>query len=179
MSVLEKVKLYTKGLVVSIIYRIRYGKRIKMSMLNPISGLLSIKLSKDARISIGKKLRVDGPLYIKSEAELSIGNNCYFNHNCSITALRAITIGDECYFANNVVIVDHDHMVIKGHIVHDCVSEGISIGDNVWIGANTTILKGVSIGTGTIVGAGSVVTKNIPEHSIVVGVPARVVKSLL
>jgi acetyltransferase-like isoleucine patch superfamily enzyme len=52
--------------------------------------------------------------------------------------------------------------------------DGVTIGDDVWIGASATVLGGVTIGTGAIVGAGSVVTGDVPEFSIVVGNPARV-----
>lgn len=55
--------------------------------------------------------------------------------------------------------------------------EGIKIEDDVWIGANSTIVDGVTIHTGSIVGAGSVVTKDVPKYSIVAGVPAKIIKS--
>ena len=56
------------------------------------------------------------------------------------------------------------------------MKQDIVVGDDVWIGANVSILKGVTIGSGAIVGAGSVVTKDVPEHAIVAGNPARVIK---
>ena len=52
----------------------------------------------------------------------------------------------------------------------------VIIGNNVWVGANCTILKGVSIGNGAIIAAGAVVTGDVPEYTIVAGVPARVIK---
>jgi acetyltransferase-like isoleucine patch superfamily enzyme len=56
------------------------------------------------------------------------------------------------------------------------IKQSISIGDDVWIGANVTILKGVNIANGVVIGAGSVVIKDIPEYAIVVGNPARIIK---
>ena len=53
----------------------------------------------------------------------------------------------------------------------------IKIEDDVWIGSNVIILPNINIGKGSIIGAGSVVTKNIPEYSVAVGVPARVIKN--
>lgn len=53
---------------------------------------------------------------------------------------------------------------------------GITLGDDVWIGANSVILPGVTIGRGAVIGAGAVVTKDIPEYAIAVGNPARVIK---
>ena len=57
------------------------------------------------------------------------------------------------------------------------LSEGIVMGDNVWIGASSTILDGVTIGSGSIVGAGSVINKDVPPDSVVLGNPARVIKN--
>lgn len=54
----------------------------------------------------------------------------------------------------------------------------ITIGDDCWIGGNTTVMPGVTIGKGCTIGAGSVVTKDIPEFSVAVGVPAKVIKKL-
>lgn len=57
------------------------------------------------------------------------------------------------------------------------MSAPIVIGDHVWIGMNVIVLKGVTIGEGAVVSAGSVVTKDVPPHSLVAGVPAKVVKT--
>lgn len=56
-------------------------------------------------------------------------------------------------------------------------SDGICIEDDVWIGSNVTILDGVILGTGSVIAAGSVVTKNVPEYSVVAGVPARILRT--
>ena len=55
-------------------------------------------------------------------------------------------------------------------------SKGIHIGDDVWIGANISVVDGVTVGRGAVIGAGSVVKKNIPEYAVAIGNPARVVK---
>ena len=54
----------------------------------------------------------------------------------------------------------------------------ITIGDNCWFGANVTVMPGVKIGSGCVIGAGSVVTKDIPDNSLAIGVPARVIKEI-
>ena len=61
---------------------------------------------------------------------------------------------------------------------HDLIPKSIHIGNNVWIGSNSTVLAGVTIGNNAVIGAGSVVTKDIPENMIAVGSPARVIKSI-
>lgn len=159
-------------------YKILYGSRLKMSKVNSIRGGLHIELFPTARCSIGEFLMSRGPLYIKGtdNAEIKIGNHCFFNNNCSITVSDKILIGNNCLFANNLVIIDHDHAIEDGKITSNLVSKPIVIGNNVWCGANVTILKGVSIGDGAIVAAGAVVTKDVQAHSIVGGIPAKKIR---
>ena len=116
-----------------------------------------------------------GPFYIKctDKAEITIGDNCFFNHNCSLTAAENIVIGNQCMFANNFVVVDHDHDRKDGKILKELVSAPVKIGNNVWCGANVTVLKGVTIGDGAVIAAGSVVNRDVAAYSVVAGVPAR------
>jgi acetyltransferase-like isoleucine patch superfamily enzyme len=76
-------------------------------------------------------------------------------------------------------MVDHNHgMELEELIrVQKGTSSPITIGKNVWIGAKCIILQGVNIGDGAIIGAGTVITKSVPEHTIVAGVPARVLRT--
>lgn len=112
------------------------------------------------------------------DAHLQIGENCFFNHNCSITCVKDIKIGSGCNFANNVVIVDHDHAVLSNGVEKDLVSMPIIIGKYVWVGANVTILKGVTIGDGAVIAANSVVRNDVKPHTIIAGVPAKLVKEI-
>ena len=66
----------------------------------------------------------------------------------------------------------------KKRRAHLAQAKEIKIGDDVWIGANVTILPGVTIGNNVVIGAGAVVTKDIPDNSLAVGVPARVIKEI-
>ena len=111
---------------------------------------------------------------------LMIGNNVFINRYVSIICADSITIGDNCYFGSFVTICDENHGTdprsTECYGKQPLVTEAICIGANCWIGDKSTILRGVSIGPNSIVGAGSVVTKSIPNHSIVAGNPARVIK---
>lgn len=151
-----------------------------MHPINSIKGRIRIEIFLGGKVNIGKFLMTRGPMYIKCTegANLQIGNNCFFNHNCSITCAEKIIIGDNCMFANNLVIVDHDHAIKDGMISGNLKTKQVIIGNNVWVGANCAILKGVSIGNGAIIAAGAVVTGDVPEYTIVAGVPAKVIKNL-
>jgi len=92
-------------------------------------------------------------------------------------AVEHISIGDSCMIGWNVVITTatHDYKLKKMNLT--VVREPVTIGNDVWIGVNVTILPGVRIANGVVVGAGAVVTKSIEEENVVVvGNPARKIK---
>ena len=149
----------------TLFWKIRYGKKIRIQV--PIA-LEKIKIEKDkkAEIFLGNKLQNRGNLYLgcKREGKLTIGSHCFFNMNASITCMSQIEIGDYCKFGNNLVIVDHDHDTTG--CGEEFPAKPISIGSNVWVGANCVILKGVTVGDGAVIAAGSVVRKDIPANHI-------------
>ena len=107
---------------------------------------------------------------LDQKGKVKIGSNVFFNHGCSLTALEQISVGDNCIFGENVKVYDHDHgfndrnIPIKKQLynIHE-----VKIGNNVWIGSNTVILKGATIGNNVVIGAGSIIQGNIPDDSIV------------
>ena len=88
---------------------------------------------------------------------------------------EGLVIGDRVAIGPHVTILDADMHVLAGNPRRP--SAQVRIGDHVWVGINSTILKGVTIGDGAVVGANSVVTKDVPPRSLVVGVPARVIRN--
>ncbi|HMO12755.1 MAG TPA: acyltransferase [Pirellulaceae bacterium] len=114
-----------------------------------------------------------------SNSVLSIGNNNYFSNNISIVAVGSISIGCDCLIGNNALIVDSDfHGLAATQRRTKGESKPVSIGNNVWIGANVTILKGVSIGENSVIGAMSLVTGDVPPNSIFAGNPAKKIRDL-
>lgn len=98
----------------------------------------------------------------------------FINENVQITCGATIEIGKDCAIGRDVVIRSFD-----GHTIEQegyRISEPIVIENHVWIGQGAQILKGVHIGEGAIVAAGAVVTKDVPAHAVVGGVPAKVIK---
>jgi len=134
-------------------------------------------------ISIGNRTVVMSGcyLYANSKGSLRIGDDCSLNHNIYLGADDGgIHVGNHVLIGPNTVIRAANHCFSnpnqpisrQGH--HGAE---IRIQDDVWIGANCTILPGVEIGVGTIVGAGSVVNKSLPSMSVCVGTPAKKVKA--
>lgn len=114
-----------------------------------------------------------------------IGDNCGIGPYSQITGIKRIQIGNGVQTGSSILITDNAHgeanyeqLKLRPNL-RPLVSKGeVVIGNNVWIGAKTTILPGVHIGDGVIIGANSVVTKDIPPYSIVVGNPAHIIKQL-
>jgi maltose O-acetyltransferase len=114
------------------------------------------------------------------EAEIVIGNRNAFSNNISIVANGRIQIGDDCQVGDLVGIFDCDFHVLDPH--RRTLGCGdilpVTLGNNVWLGSRSMVLKGVDIGDNSVVGAMSLVTKSIPPNSLAAGVPARVIRSL-
>ncbi len=91
-----------------------------------------------------------------------------------------ITLGSNVHITDGVKFLTHDGgTLICRHIVPDLdISKPIKLGDNVYIGNNAIILPGVNIGSNVIIGAGAIVSKDIPENTVAVGIPAKVIKTL-
>jgi acetyltransferase-like isoleucine patch superfamily enzyme len=143
------------------------GKSTGVSNLTIITGDAKSMIVLDgATIGRGVKLSV-GPA-----AKLEIGDKSYITDGSQILAQNSIIIGKNCAISFGVTIMDDD-----GHgIGLPPYSAPITIEDEVWIGCNVTILKGVTIGKGSVVAAGAVVTKSCPPHSLLAGVPAKIIK---
>jgi acetyltransferase-like isoleucine patch superfamily enzyme len=106
-------------------------------------------------------------------ASIRIGNGTYLNRNVEIIAQREVTIGRDCQISWDVVIMDTDQHGFEGELP---IPKPVRLGDRVWVGCRTIILKGVTIGDEAVIGAGSVVTKDVPAGTVVAGVPARVIR---
>ena len=164
----NKIILGVKSLFTYLLLKIRYGDRIHLSVINSIKGKLKVELFPNSRLSIGSFMMTSGPQYIKclEGSNLNIGHDVFFNHNDSITCSKEIDIGNNCMIANNVVIVDHDHKLSNKGVIDGLSSAAVKIGNDVWIGANSVILKGVTIGNGAVIAAGAVVNRSVPPNEI-------------
>lgn len=113
---------------------------------------------------------------------ITIGKNASINDNCYITSCFRIEIGDNVSIAEHVSIRDYDHEFKDTTIPinkQGMYGAPVSIGDDVWIGRGVMITSGVTVGKGCVIGANAVVTKDIPDWSVAVGIPARVIRSRL
>jgi acetyltransferase-like isoleucine patch superfamily enzyme len=128
---------------------------------------------------LGKGVKISPTVFFKYPEMIQIGDHSFINHLCSVWASPGgpITIGSNVLLGPCTSIISSNHGVAQGELINTQPGrdEPISIGDDVWLGANVVVTAGVSIGNGAVVGAGAVVTANLPPMSISAGVPARVI----
>lgn len=117
------------------------------------------------------------PFYTDCGKNIHIGKHVFINMGCKFQDQGGIFIGDGALIGHNVVLATLNH-AMSPHDRGTMIPAPIHIGKNVWIGSNSTILPGVTIGDGAIVAAGAVVTRDVPENTIVGGVPARIMRHL-
>jgi acetyltransferase-like isoleucine patch superfamily enzyme len=114
------------------------------------------------------------------EGTLRIGAKSVFGAVNTINCYLDVEIGDDCIFADWIYVCDFDHrfedmsMPIRKQGI---VKSPVKIGNDCWIGEKSTVLRGVTIGDGSIVASHALVNRDVPERSIVGGVPARVLKT--
>ncbi len=107
---------------------------------------------------------------------VSIGKHCSIGQSTILYGNGGLNIGNNVMISGQCFIVASAHNHTTGDIPYSeqgYSAKGITIGDNVWIGAGAKILDGVAIGQGVIVGANSVVTRDVPDNTTVAGIPAR------
>jgi acetyltransferase-like isoleucine patch superfamily enzyme len=125
--------------------------------------------------------------------KIKIGEYCYLGENSRIWSALNVVIGNRVLISHDVNIFDslthpinakkrHEQfraVITSGHPSEiDLQESQVLIGNDVWIGCMSIILKGITIGEGAIVGAGSVVTKDVPPYTIVAGNPARLIREI-
>lgn len=146
-------------------WKLRYAGRLRMPMVQSLGVHCILRVSPEAKLSVGKETVSRGGLTLRAEkGRLVIGDKCFFNSSCCITALDEITIGDRCQFANNIVVIDHDHDYKAGWGKYR--TKPVHIGNDVWIGANCVILKGADIGDRCVIAAGSVVSGKVEAGTV-------------
>ncbi|MBE6509016.1 MAG: galactoside O-acetyltransferase [Methanobrevibacter sp.] len=147
----------------------------KLNHTEPMTEEYDLILNELLDNNIGENSRITTPFAGAAFDKIKIGNNVFINSNCLAMARGGITIEDDVMIAGNVQLLSNNHDEYERQIL---TCEEIIIKKGAWIGAGATVLPGVSIGKYAIVGAGAIVTKDVPDYSVVVGIPAKVVKTL-
>lgn len=138
--------------------------------------------------SLGKNVRLQGPIAFNYGRHTAIGDNVFANFNFTVQDDAPVTIGDRVNIGPNVTLTTAFHPLAAGErsgftvngveYPHPCYAKPIVIGNDVWIGAGAIVCGGVTVGDGAVIGAGSVVTRDIPPNCVAVGVPCRVLREI-
>jgi lipopolysaccharide O-acetyltransferase len=149
-----------------------------------IRGRKFIKISE--QLTTGRYCRIEAQPAEGKGVVLRIGKNVQINDSVHITAMKDVQIGDNVLMASKIYISDCSHGYYNGGdndsdpsskaIDRAYKTNGVNIGNNVWIGESVSILPGVTIGENAIIGANTLVNKDVPENCIAVGNPVRIVK---
>ena len=127
--------------------------------------------------ALDKSTKIQVPVYVNIGKFTRIGKNVYINHLCSMLDMGTITIGDNVLIGPKVNLLSEEHPLDpskrKALMVRPVV-----IKNGAWIGAGATILPGVTVGENSIVAAGAMVNKDVPDNTIVGGIPAKVIKNI-
>lgn len=136
-------------------------------------GFLELNSNSEINVSGNFTLHNGAHVILMPSAKLNLGSG-YINRNVKIRCFKEITIGKDVAISENVSIWDSDAHELQNNL-RDNV-QPIKIGNHVWIGMNSIILKGVEIGDGAVIAAGSIVNKNVEANSLYGGVPAKKIK---
>lgn len=117
------------------------------------------------------------PFHVNYGRHTKIGKRVFINFHCVFLDLGGITIEDDVFIAPGVSLLAEGHPV-SAESRHSLTVAPVHIRRNAWIGANATVMQGVTIGENAVIAAGAVVTRDVPDNTIVGGVPARVLKSI-
>lgn len=147
-------------------------KTFKFSPYSLFSPFTSVEIAKKGKLSLGKKIQVrsGSKIAIRKNGVVCIGDNSFLNYRCMVICHEKIIIGNGVQFGPNVLVYDHDHdfRAADGLKALKYNTSPVKIGNNVWVGANSVILRGTVIGDNCVIGAGTVVKGNYPDNSVII-----------
>jgi len=149
---------------------------------------LPVRLAGEGRIAVGSRVFIGAGCWLQALGDgdgpaLVIGDGTKIVGGSVFSAASSIRIGSKVLMARNAYIADHQHAF--SDTTRAVLDQGIErvapveIGDGAWLGENVVVGPGVTIGRGSVIGANSVVLRDVPEYSVAVGTPARVVRRLV
>ncbi|MCP2167030.1 acyltransferase [Goodfellowiella coeruleoviolacea] len=172
-------------------YLVRYWRLLRFRLANPhvvLRGMVFLGRNVEiharpgyGRLEIGRWVHIgDGNAIRCHEGSLRIGDKVVFGKDNTVNCYLDVEIGAATLVADWVYVCDFDHVTTDVHRpIKDqgIVKSPVRIGPDSWIGTKVTVLRGTRVGRGCVLGAHAVVRGDIPEYSIAVGAPARVVRN--
>jgi maltose O-acetyltransferase len=151
----------------------------RLNVTEYVFGKNAALILKELLPKAGTDIYIEPPFHCDYGYNIVTGKRVYMNVNCVILDVMEVVIGNHVLFGPGVQIYTAAHPLGSEERRKKEFAKPVKIGDDCWIGGGTIICPGVSIGNKCVIGAGSVVTKNIPDSSLAVGNPAKVIKKLV
>lgn len=167
---------------------IRATRYLPSFLINQIYPQYILRFNKKAFGHLGSNVRLGAPIYWMSPKSIYIGDNTtiWGNAKFIISSKEGkFVIKENCFVGQGLTVITNNHNVkpliemLQYEAIKNSefdINKDIIVEDDVWIGANVTILPGVNIGRGAIIGACSVVSKDIPAYAIAAGNPAKIIR---
>lgn len=177
----KKFKLYIRSfwsLIHIAFTKLFHPKGIYSALAQDLSPSAALMIRNGGKIRLDKHIHTRrGVTFEADGGEIKIGEGCFFGSGCTAASRESITIGSYTAFGPNVMIYDHDHDM-DGFSLRDerYKTAPIEIGNGVWVGANSVILRGTSLGDGCVIGAGSIVKGIYEAGSVIVQKRSETVK---
>ncbi|MBE7713167.1 MAG: sugar O-acetyltransferase [Cyanobacteria bacterium SIG26] len=151
----------------------------KYNNLSPDKSVERKELMKQILGVIKGDFLIEQPFICDYGWNIEIGENFYSNHNLVILDPAKVEFGDNVFIGPNCAFYTPEHPLDANTRNKGLeYAYPIKVGNNVWFGGNVVVLSGVTIGDNVVIGAGSVVVKDIPSNSVAVGNPCKVIKTL-
>lgn len=129
--------------------------------------------------TVGQECTIMPNFFCDYGENIRMGSHVYINYNCVILDCAPVTIGDHVLIAPNCGLYTAGHPLDADTRASGLeYAHPITIGDDVWLGANVSVLPGVTIGHGSVIGAGSVVNRDIPPNTLAAGNPCRPIRTI-
>lgn len=149
----------------------------RLNSLGPDDGAERESVTRELLGKAGQRIWLGPGFHCDNGKNITVGDDFYVNYNVTILDNRPVTIGNGCLIGPGSVIATVTHpLEASRRRKRAAIASPITIGDDVWIGANCTVMPGVTIGNGAVIAAGAVVTTDVPANCIAGGVPAKIIK---
>lgn len=161
--------------------KVYYMQKLKIGQTSMIGKRCGIHIRENGRMHCAGRIIVNDDVMLYTKGMLQIGDRFGINSYSRIVAHESISIGNNVTIGQMVSILDHDHryeMRGENMELNGYTTAPVSIGNNVWIGDKSTILKGVTVGNNVVIGANTLVHKDVPDNCVVGGNPFKIIKKL-
>jgi acetyltransferase-like isoleucine patch superfamily enzyme len=160
--------------------KLRWRGRLQTDGLCFVAPDVTFEIGRQATVRLGRWSWIGHGTKIRAhEGTVEIGAKTVLGQECTISSFQHVAIGRECIVADRVMLIDFDHGVVEVERpvrLQGIYKRDVDVGNNCWIGYGACILRGVTVGDNCIVGSNSVVTKDVPDDTVVAGMPAKVLR---